>query len=69
MTPFTALQAVAAPMPEADIDTDIIFPARFLLLTEKTGLGAYAFYEKRFDAQGKERPDFVLHRSPWQKLY
>ena len=66
MTPFTTLQAVAAPMPEADIDTDIIFPARFLLLTEKTGLGAYAFYEKRFDAQGQERPDFVLHRSPWR---
>ena len=66
MTPFTTLTSVAAPMPEADIDTDIIFPARFLLLTEKTGLGPCAFHERRFDAHGRERPDFVLHRAPWR---
>jgi 3-isopropylmalate dehydratase small subunit len=61
------MQSVAAPMPDADIDTDIIFPARFLVLTQKAGLGAYAFYEKRFDEQGCELPDFVLHRRPWRK--
>ncbi len=66
MTPFTLLHSVAAPMPDADIDTDIIFPARFLVLTQKAGLGPYAFYEKRFGEQGEERPDFVLHRSPWR---
>lgn len=66
MTPFTRLQSVAAPMPDADIDTDIIFPARFLVLTQKAGLGPYAFYEKRFDEQGRERPDFVLHRPRWR---
>ena len=37
MTPFTTLRSVAAPLPDADIDTDIIFPARFLVLTRKTG--------------------------------
>lgn len=66
MTPFTRLHSVAAPMPDADIDTDIIFPARFLVLTQKAGLGPYAFYEKRFDAQGRERPDFVLNRPRWR---
>jgi 3-isopropylmalate dehydratase small subunit len=66
MTPFTTLRSVAAPLPDADIDTDIIFPARFLVITRKTGLGECAFYEKRFDAQGRERPDFVLHRAPWR---
>lgn len=66
MTPFTRLQSVAAPMPDADIDTDIIFPARFLVLTQKAGLGPYAFYEKRFDEQGRERPEFVLHRPRWR---
>lgn len=66
MTPFTRLQSVAAPMPDADIDTDIIFPARFLVLTQKAGLGPYAFYEKRFDPQGRERPEFVLHRPRWR---
>ena len=66
MNPFTHVQSVAAPMPDADIDTDIIFPARFLVLTQKAGLGPYAFYEKRFDEQGRERSDFVLHRTPWR---
>jgi 3-isopropylmalate/(R)-2-methylmalate dehydratase small subunit len=66
MTPFEPLCSVAAPMPDEDIDTDIIFPARYLLLTQKQGLGAYAFRDLRFDAQGRERTDFVLHRVPWR---
>lgn len=66
MLPFTTLRAVAAPMDDADIDTDIIFPARFLLITEKAGLGRFAFFDKRFTAEGQERPDFVLHRAPWR---
>ena len=47
MAPFTHLTSIAVPMPEANIDTDIIVPARFLLITEKRGLGQYAFYERR----------------------
>jgi len=39
--PFTTLSGKAAPMPEENIDTDIIFPARFLLITAKAGLGRY----------------------------
>ncbi len=66
MTPFTMLTSWAAPMADADIDTDIIFPARFLLLTEKTGLGQCAFFERRFTADGAERPEFVLNRPPWR---
>ena len=66
MQAFTTLRSVAAPMADADIDTDIIFPARFLTLTQKTGLARYAFIDQRFDAAGQERPDFVLHRAPWR---
>lgn len=66
MNPFTSLTSVAAPLPDADIDTDIIFPARFLVLTQKAGLGPYAFHDVRMDAQGQPRADFVLHRAPWQ---
>ena len=66
MTPFLRVQSVAAPMPADDIDTDIIFPARFLLITDKHGLGRYAFHDQRHDAAGDERPDFVLHRAPWR---
>ena len=68
MKPFTTLTSVAAPMPDADIDTDIIFPARYLLLTDKHGLGRYAFFEKRFTPQGAPRPEFVLNRDPWRAV-
>ena len=67
MTPFSTLTSVAAPMPAADIDTDILFPARFLLLTDKHGLGRYAFFEWRYTPDGAERPGFVLNRAPWRE--
>jgi 3-isopropylmalate dehydratase small subunit len=66
MERFTTLRSVAAPLPQDDIDTDIIYPARFMLITERDGLGGYAFHDRRFDARGVERPDFVLAREPWR---
>jgi 3-isopropylmalate/(R)-2-methylmalate dehydratase small subunit len=61
MESFTRLTGLAAPLPQANVDTDIIFPARFLLITAKIGLGRYAFYEWRYGPDGKETPGFVLN--------
>ena len=66
MEAFTQLTSIAASLPEANVDTDIIFPARFLLLTEKTGLGKYAFYERRYGLNGVEIVDFPLNREPYR---
>ncbi|WP_343614495.1 3-isopropylmalate dehydratase small subunit [Novosphingobium sp.] len=63
--PFTTLSGPAAPMPEENIDTDIIFPARFLLITAKAGLGGYAFHDRRYDANGVPLPDYVLNKAPF----
>jgi 3-isopropylmalate/(R)-2-methylmalate dehydratase small subunit len=49
-------------MLQANIDTDIIFPARFLLITAKTGLGRYAFHDWRYAPDGQPKPDFVLNQ-------
>ncbi len=59
--PFTTVTGVAAAMREDNIDTDIIFPARFMLITARTGLGRYAFHDRRFTADGSEVPDYVLN--------
>ena len=64
MIAFETLTAVAAPFPESDIDTDVIFPARFLLLLDKAGLGKLLFHERRF-VGGQPRPEFVLNRPPF----
>jgi 3-isopropylmalate/(R)-2-methylmalate dehydratase small subunit len=49
-------------LPMTDIDTDQIIPARFLTTTSREGLGANLFYDWRYDAEGRENPDFVLNR-------
>lgn len=67
MEKFTTLSAVAAALPEANIDTDKIIPARFLKTTQRTGLGKHAFDAMRYNPDGSEKPDFVLNREPWRK--
>jgi 3-isopropylmalate/(R)-2-methylmalate dehydratase small subunit len=67
MEKFTRLTASAAPMPMANVDTDKIIPARFLTTIKRSGLGVHLFDPLRYDAQGKERPDFVLNREEFRK--
>ncbi|RVT93616.1 3-isopropylmalate dehydratase small subunit [Sphingomonas crocodyli] len=50
MKAFTTLEAPALALIEDRIDTDVLFPARFLLIMEKDGLGRYLCYDRRFDA-------------------
>jgi 3-isopropylmalate/(R)-2-methylmalate dehydratase small subunit len=65
MQPFTRLSGRAIPLPEENIDTDIIFPARFLLVMEKQGLGRYLFYDRRFTAAGAAREQCVFDDSQY----
>ena len=39
----------------SDIDTDRIIPARFMKCVTFDGLGEYAFYDVRYDKDGKLR--------------
>ena len=61
MTPFTTLTGIAAPLPLANVDTDMIIPAAFLKTTSRQGLGRGLFHNLR--AGG----DFVLGREPWRR--
>src|SRR5829696_6218725 len=68
MQPFTTLTAVAAPLDLANVDTDKIIPARYLrkLRSADAGYDPYLFYDLRFDADGRERADFVLNQPPYR---
>ncbi|HEX7855711.1 MAG TPA: 3-isopropylmalate dehydratase small subunit [Sphingobium sp.] len=64
MRALTQVSGQALSFPDADIDTDIIYPARFLLITEKKGLGAHAFADRRDEAdfpihEGNDRPILI----------
>jgi 3-isopropylmalate/(R)-2-methylmalate dehydratase small subunit len=67
MRPFTQVTGVAAPLPIANVDTDKIIPARFLKTLTRTGLGKALFDGLRYDAEGKELPDFVLNQAPYRQ--
>ncbi|ODT89232.1 3-isopropylmalate dehydratase small subunit [Phenylobacterium sp. SCN 70-31] len=66
MEAFTRLDAAAAPLPLANIDTDQIIPKQFLKTVERAGLAKGLFYEYRFDEQGREIPDFVLNQPAYK---
>ncbi len=66
MQAFTTLTGIAAPLPLANVDTDKIIPARFLKTIKRTGLGVHLFDTLRYDAEGKERPEFVLNQEPYR---
>jgi 3-isopropylmalate/(R)-2-methylmalate dehydratase small subunit len=61
MEQFRQLQSRVVPLPNENVDTDQIMPARFLKTTEKTGLGKVLFYDWRYDASGNPRSDFILN--------
>lgn len=60
--PLRRLRAVAAPMLDANIDTDQILPKQFLATLERSGLGDALFYDARFTEDGVPRSDFILNR-------
>lgn len=66
MEPFTRLSAVAAPLDMSNVDTDKLLPSRFFRKARGNGLQQYLLHDIRFDADGKEKPDFVLHQAPYR---
>lgn len=63
MAAFTQLVSRTVVLPEANIDTDQIIPARFLTTTSRTGLGQHAFTDWRYLDDGSPNPEFALNRA------
>ena len=62
-------QGIAAILDQRDIDTDQIVPKQFLKRVERSGFGAYLFFNWRFsDKEGKElNSDFILNQQRYTK--
>jgi 3-isopropylmalate/(R)-2-methylmalate dehydratase small subunit len=65
MEKFTTLTGIAAYLPMINVDTDMIIPKQYLKTIKRTGLGTGLFAELRYDDAGKPKPDFVLHKPPY----
>ncbi len=58
---FTTLKTTAVPLPNENIDTDQIIPARFLKATTREGFGDNLFRDWRYDADNNPIASFVLN--------
>lgn len=66
MKPLHKQEAIAAPLPILNVDTDMIIPKQFLKTVKRTGLGVNLFDEMRYDNDGNEIADFVLNKEPYR---
>lgn len=67
MPKFTQLKGIAAPITNANIDTDVIIPKQFLKTIKRSGLGSALFHGWRYDPKtGEENPNFVLNKEPYR---
>ena len=55
------------PFDRADVDTDLIIPARYLKRIERTGYGDVLFQSLRYLPDGSPNPEFVLNRPQYRE--
>ena len=67
MQKFIRITAVAAPLPLANVDTDMIIPAQYMKSLTRIGLGRHLFQELRFAGDAGERDDFILNKPAFRK--
>ena len=66
MRPFVRETGVAAPLPMANVDTDMIIPKQFLKTISRAGLAEGLFYDLRRDAEGAPVAGFVLDEAAYR---
>jgi 3-isopropylmalate/(R)-2-methylmalate dehydratase small subunit len=62
MNPVRQVEGRTAALRLENLDTDQIMPKQFLRGIDKSGLRDGLLYDLRFDAEGRERADFVLNK-------
>lgn len=63
MKAFSRITGTLAPLPAANIDTDVIMPKQFLKGIDRQGLDRGVFFDLRFLPDGSPNPDFILNQA------
>lgn len=58
---FNTIKSTAVPLPNENVDTDQIIPARFLKATTREGFGENLFRDWRYDSGNQPVADFILN--------
>ncbi len=62
MEPFVTITATAAALDRANVNTDQIFPARYIKKLRGPGYREFCFQDLRLNDDGTEKPDFPLNQ-------
>lgn len=62
MNTFTVIKSKMVPLPQNNVDTDQIIPARFLKVTDKASVADGLFADWRYATDGSPRPEFILNQ-------
>lgn len=62
MEVFKAVTGIATPFPQANVDTDLIVPSRYLKTIKTTGIGEGALYTLRFHDDGTPIKEAVFNQ-------
>lgn len=65
MSTFNTFHSTAYPLPEENIDTDQIIPARFLKATSRAGFGENLFRDWRYHKDETVNTEFVLNQEKY----
>ncbi|QOR40976.1 3-isopropylmalate dehydratase small subunit [Billgrantia diversa] len=61
MEPIKTLDALACPLPRANVDTDQLIPARFMKEPRSVGYGQFLLHDLRHDESGRPIEGFILN--------
>ncbi|MBF9058485.1 3-isopropylmalate dehydratase small subunit [Rhodobacterales bacterium HKCCSP123] len=62
MSGWTTHTGTGVALDRDNIDTDQLIPARFMSTPRSEGYGRFLLHDLRYDAEGRERPEFALNR-------
>src|ERR1700733_105142 len=66
MEPFLTLSGIAVPLDEANLDTNQLCPSRFNKVPKGPRFAKILLHDRRFNANGSEKPDYILNQEPYR---
>jgi 3-isopropylmalate/(R)-2-methylmalate dehydratase small subunit len=66
MNPFITASGIAVPLDEANLDTNQLCPTRFNKVPRGPRFRDVLLHDRRFNADGSEKPDYILNQEPYR---